>query len=295
MSISSQELEIELRVVFAYEAEGSLARVESLLDRQDRAPADAAMLEALFREFHTMKVGAAAAGFSHAARVLHDAESLLDAVRGAGEGGEAAGELAGLRHVVERVRDEVGEAAGVAPPAGEDAVILRALWPLLARACAVAAAGEGKLVALEIGGGAAVLSGAHGTALRGALLHLVRNAVAHGIEAPATRAAAGKPRVGRILVAAAREPGALRLAVSDDGAGLDRVAIAAAAARAGLSGAAEELVLRPGFSTRAEVDALAGRGIGLDAVAVAVRAMGGALRLESRDGQGCTAMISVPA
>ena len=270
MGPSPETLQHQLRSVFAHEAAGSLARVESLLERS--VPDGHEVVEALFREFHTMKVGAAAAGYSHAARALHDAESLLDAVRGSGEGFRAAGELHALRRVVERVR---GEFSDTAPVGSEDALTLRALWPLLARATATAAASDGKLVALDLGGGSVVLEGAVGGVLRGALLHLVRNAVAHGIEPPGERQAAGKPRVGRILVAALREPSRLCVAVTDDGRGLDRAAIAGAARRAGLSGRAEELVLRPGFSTRETADALAGRGVGLDAVACAVRELGG--------------------
>jgi len=285
MGVTTENLQRELRAVFANEAAGSLARVESLLDRP--VPDGREVVEALFREFHTMKVGAAAAGYSLAARALHDAESLLDAVRG-GNGIGAPGDLNALRRVVERVRGEMADAPAAD---GSGAVSLRALWPLLSRASATAAAAEGKLVALDLGGGDVVLEGGAGAALRGALLHLVRNAVAHGIETPAARHAAGKPRVGRVLVAASREPQRLRVTVSDDGRGLDRAAIAAAA---GGEGRAEDLVLRAGLSTRAAADQLAGRGVGLDAVATAVRELGGELAVESRDGQGCTVRLDIP-
>lgn len=291
MGVSSEALQTQLRSVFALEAAGSLARVESLLDHT-ADPDGRELVEALFREFHTMKVGAAAAGYGLAARALHDAESLLDAVRGSGAGRPALDELHALRRVVERVRGEFSERA---PAGGEDAVTLRALWPLLARATASAAAAEGKLVALDIGGGDVVFDGATGGVLRGALLHLVRNAVAHGIEAPDERHAAGKPRVGRVLVAARREPARLCLAVSDDGRGLDRAAIGAAARRAGLDGEAEEMVLRAGLSSREEAGALAGRGVGLDAVACAARELGGRIAVQSRDGLGCTVELEIPA
>jgi len=292
MGVTAEGLQEQLKVVFAHEAAGSLARVESLLD-QPATPDGRELVEALFREFHTMKVGAAAAGYSHAARALHDAESLLDAVRGSGVGLRAPDELTALRRLVERVRGEFSD--GTAPVGSEDGVTLRALWPLLTRATATAAAAEGKLVALDLGGGSVLLEGAAGSVLRGALLHLVRNAVAHGIEPPAERQAAGKPRVGRVLVAALREPARLCVAVTDDGRGLDRAAIAAAARRAGVQGRAEEIVLQSGLSTRATADTLAGRGVGLDAVACAVREVGGQIAIQSRDGQGCTVQLEIPA
>src|SRR5690606_15922757 len=100
------------RSVFAHEAAGSLARIETLLAPGPRPAAGGDVVEALFREFHTMKVGAAAAGFGQAARALHDAESLLDAVRGGAIDG--SGDLEGLRRALERVR---GAVAGVDPQA----------------------------------------------------------------------------------------------------------------------------------------------------------------------------------
>ncbi len=290
MGVTNEALQEQLKAVFAHEAAGSLARVESLLDRP--APDGRDLVEALFREFHTMKVGAAAAGYNHAARALHDAESLLDAFRGPGAGLRAPDEWHALRRLVERVR---GEFSDDTPVGDEDAVTLRALWPLLARATATAAADEGKLVALDLGGGSVVLEGAIGAVLRGSLLHLVRNAVAHGIEPPAERHAAGKPRVGRVLVSGLREPARLCIAVTDDGRGLDRAAIAAAARRAGVTGRAEDVVLQSGLSTRASADTLAGRGVGLDAVACALREIGGQIAIQSRDGQGCTVQLEIPA
>jgi two-component system chemotaxis sensor kinase CheA len=286
MGISSDLLQHELRSVFAHEAVHSLARVESLLACQRVTPADRALLESLFREFHTMKVGAAAAGFSSAARALHDAESLLDAVRGEALG--EAGGLDALRGVVARVRDEVGDAT---PPGDADRTALRTLWPALARATAEAAASERKFVALEALGGDLLIAAPLAATLRSALLHLVRNAVAHGIELPAERAAAGKPRVGRILLEADGSAGVLLLSVADDGRGLDRGAVALAG---GGDEPAETAVLRSGLSTRGASDALAGRGVGLDAVAHAVREIGGDLDLESRDGLGCTVRIMLP-
>jgi len=288
MGVTGESLQRELRAVFAGEAEDSLARVETLLARQRLAPADGALVETLFREFHTMKVGAAAAGYSAAARALHEAESLLDAVRRTGDGLDAPGGLDVLRRVVECVRGEVAPSAAVAAAAAP----LRALWPLLARATAEAAASEAKFAAFETAGGDVVVGAGTLTALRGALLHLVRNAVAHGIEPPAVRSAAGKPRVGRVLIEAEGGDGVVLVSVADDGRGLDRAAIDRAT---GGTEPAERAVLRSGVSTRAAADALAGRGVGLDAVAHAVGALGGDVAVESHDGTGCTVRLILPA
>ena len=110
MGVTAEGLQEQLKVVFAHEAAGSLARVESLLD-QPATPDGRELVEALFREFHTMKVGAAAAGYSHAARALHDAESLLDAVRGSGVGLRAPDEC--CRH---KALDLIGDLALLGRP-----------------------------------------------------------------------------------------------------------------------------------------------------------------------------------
>jgi len=300
MGLSAESLQRELRTVFAHEVADTLKRVETLIERQRRGPADPGLLDALFREFHTMKVGAAAAGLPHAAHELHTAESLLEAAR-AGRKRLAEGEaIASLRRVVDSVRREVGE-----PGASLDACTvlpLAALWPHLSYATAVAAAIEHKLVALQAEPSDVMLDLVTADALRGALLHLVRNAVAHGIEPPDRRLAVGKPRVGCVEVRGDARGDALLVTVADDGAGLDFPAIATRAREHRLLAAAAEptrdeltrLLLAPGFTTRREATELAGRGVGLDAVAEAARARGGQIEIESHDGAGCVVRVTLP-
>jgi two-component system, chemotaxis family, sensor kinase CheA len=135
-------------------------------------------------------------------------------------------------------------------------------------------------------------------------LQLVRNAVAHGIEPPEVRAAAGKPASGTIALAARKIGNRLRLTITDDGAGVDHVGVRARAAGAGLvtpaiAQATDDdtllsLLFQPGFSTRESTDLLAGRGIGLDIARAGIQRMGGAIRLSSRAGQGFSARVDVP-
>ncbi|MBE9607107.1 chemotaxis protein CheA [Acetobacteraceae bacterium H6797] len=136
------------------------------------------------------------------------------------------------------------------------------------------------------------------------LLHLLRNALDHGIEPVARRAAAGKPGAGRIRLEAARRGDLIVVTVTDDGAGIDPKAMREAAVRRGLltaeaaqaldDTAAMELIFTPGFSTAARVTALSGRGVGMDAVRTAVEAMGGRVSLSSQLGQGTVARLSLP-
>jgi len=136
------------------------------------------------------------------------------------------------------------------------------------------------------------------------LVHLVRNSVDHGLEAPEARAAAGKSEVGNLRIEATREKDAIRIAVSDDGAGMNLDALRERAVAAGLVHPtlaedlpAEEIVelaFHPGLSTAAQVSDISGRGVGMDAVRSTLESLGGAVWLETRPGAGTTALLRVP-
>jgi two-component system chemotaxis sensor kinase CheA len=140
------------------------------------------------------------------------------------------------------------------------------------------------------------------------LLHLIRNAADHGIEAPDVRARAGKPPEGRILLAATRERNSVTLRVSDDGRGIDRAAIAAKARREGgtdvvmapgdSESVSDDVLLRvlarPGFSTAHAVSGVSGRGVGVDVAMTRVRQLGGTIEIRSELGKGTTFLIRVP-
>ena len=135
------------------------------------------------------------------------------------------------------------------------------------------------------------------------LVHLLRNAVDHGIEGPEMRAAAGKPKTGRLVLSAVRDRSAVVIKVSDDGKGIDRERVLERAKRDGLVDPAKNdltedellrLLARPGFSTAEKVTGLSGRGVGVDAVYTKVRALGGAMDIRSAPGQGTTVLIRLP-
>jgi two-component system chemotaxis sensor kinase CheA len=136
------------------------------------------------------------------------------------------------------------------------------------------------------------------------LVHLVRNAVDHGLEDPATRSAAGKAEVGLLRIEATREKDAIRIAVADDGGGLNLDALRERAVAAGLLHpdlapelpAAElaELAFHPGLSTARQVSDISGRGVGMDAVRTTLESLGGSIALETRPGAGTVALLRVP-
>jgi two-component system chemotaxis sensor kinase CheA len=136
------------------------------------------------------------------------------------------------------------------------------------------------------------------------LVHVVRNAVDHGLEIPEVRKQAGKSEVGNLRIEATREKDAIRIAVSDDGAGMNLAALRERSVAAGLVHATladdlppEEIVemaFHPGLSTAASVSDISGRGVGMDAVRSTLESLGGAVWLETRPGAGTTALLRVP-
>jgi two-component system chemotaxis sensor kinase CheA len=138
--------------------------------------------------------------------------------------------------------------------------------------------------------------------LSGALGHVVRNAVDHGIEPPDERIGAGKDPVGRIRISAAQVEGRVRISVSDDGRGIDRTAVARSAVAGGLLESddavsdheALELVFRPGLSTASAVTEISGRGVGLDAVRAELERLGGTVGLTTEPGNGTTVTLDLP-
>ncbi|HVO36276.1 MAG TPA: chemotaxis protein CheA [Gemmatimonadales bacterium] len=138
------------------------------------------------------------------------------------------------------------------------------------------------------------------------LVHLLRNAVDHGIEPPAARAASGKPAVGQLVLAAVRERSSVAISVRDDGRGIDRAAVLRRSRELGLGDAGEgieqvgdellfHLIAQAGFTTAEHVTDVSGRGVGIDAVASAVRALGGSVELQSEVGAGTTFTVRLPA
>ncbi len=162
----------------------------------------------------------------------------------------------------------------------------------------------GKSATLRFSGRHELVDAATLDALQEPLLHLVRNAVDHGVETPEARRAANKPEEATVEVSGVVRGGALEVRVSDDGRGVELEAVRASAVRRGLvepSAAASlgepallELLFESGFSTAGEVTAISGRGLGLDIVRSRLSAMGGEVRLSSRPGLGATFELSVP-
>jgi len=160
----------------------------------------------------------------------------------------------------------------------------------------------GKEAELHVIGGEGEMDRAILERMMAPLEHLLRNAVAHGIETPEQRKAAEKPEVGKVSLVMSREGADVVLSVSDDGRGLDRDAIRAKAVERGLieheaeldDNALEQMILGAGFSTANEVSQISGRGVGMDVVISEVKQLGGSLDLDSQPGRGSSFTIRLP-
>ncbi|VVO20515.1 chemotaxis protein CheA [Pseudomonas fluorescens] len=141
-------------------------------------------------------------------------------------------------------------------------------------------------------------------ALADPLVHLVRNAVDHGIESPQEREAAGKSRGGKVILAAEQEGDHILLSISDDGKGMDPNVLRAIAVKRGVmdKDAAERLsdtecynlIFAPGFSTKTEISDVSGRGVGMDVVKTKISQLNGSINIYSAKGQGSKIVIKVP-
>jgi two-component system sensor histidine kinase and response regulator WspE len=200
-----------------------------------------------------------------------------------------------LRHLADGLADQVTQARLV--PLGD----LLDDYPRLARDLALEL---GKRVDLQLDGIDNRIDRAVLEQLRNPLLHLLRNALDHGIEPVAVRTAQGKPPSGRILVEARQFGSRMRIRVEDDGAGIDQARLAASVIAAGHTTAAfwahlgveerMQFLFLPGLSTAATVSATSGRGFGLDIVKAGIEAAGGTVGVRSEPGRGTCFELLVP-
>jgi two-component system chemotaxis sensor kinase CheA len=139
-------------------------------------------------------------------------------------------------------------------------------------------------------------------ALADPMVHMIRNAVDHGLEMPEERRAAGKHEQGTVRLKAVHDAGDIVIELADDGRGLDKAKILAKAKRLGLVGEQEQpdeegifrLIFEPGFSTADKVSDLSGRGVGMDVVKKQIQKLRGGITIRSIPGRGCTFVLRLP-
>ncbi|MEX1218902.1 MAG: response regulator [Solirubrobacterales bacterium] len=253
-------------------------------------------LMAAMRELEAARVGV-----EHATGVLteraeaedlkrHEYDSRAGAIREA-----TARPLSRLEQAAREVAGEVSDARTVP---------LSLAFDPLPRTVRELARELGREVELKYSGGEVDVDRAVMEVLRPALVHVIRNAVDHGIESPAERTAAGKNEKGTVTVSARTSSGVLEVEVTDDGSGIDAATVRRSAVAKKILSPDEaadlsfdeviDLVTRPGFSTREKVTEISGRGVGLDAVNEGLGSIQGSLSLSSVEGSGTRFVMTVP-
>jgi two-component system chemotaxis sensor kinase CheA len=238
----------------------------------------------------------------------------------------AVGELvlvkSSLQALAERVKAEAGDPALAAELLSANRTLERRLADLqagilevrmvpleqifdkLARMVRKVAREVGKEIELEVEGGDVELDKLIVEDLSDPLMHLIRNAIDHAIEPPEARVQLGKPRAGRVRLAAAQKGNHVQIVVEDDGGGIDEDRIREVAVQRGLATADEvrelsrrdvmNLIFVPGFSTARQVTSLSGRGVGMDVVKNNIANLSGIIDLHSERGEGTRFEITLP-
>jgi len=263
-------------------------------------------------------------------RVTHrlaDIDTLMDltedwskrqSARGPGSGGAVAGAAAleqplRMREMIVRLRSGLSEdSARLDAIAGEleggirqmRLLPLSNVFRLFPRLVHDLGLEQGKEVELAIEGEETNADKRILEEIKDPLMHMLRNAVDHGIEPPQARLAAGKPRTGTVRIKAGQSASSVTIEVSDDGRGLDQEAIKRAAAKRGLANAealaamspaqVQSLIFAPGMSTAGFVTDLSGRGVGMGVVRTNVERLKGSIELQSTPGEGTRVTITLP-
>ena len=205
-------------------------------------------------------------------------------------------------YLMDRLRHDAAQAKDLSMEMGM--VEIGTVFQQMRRLVRMMAQEYGKSIGFSSRGDAVPVDGSMLETVSDALLHLVRNAVDHGIEPPDSRLRAGKSAEGSIALSARKENGALILTVEDDGRGVDRKAVLEKAAAKGLlppdreslsDGELLDILASPGFSTMSDVSRYSGRGVGLDTAVRRVGELRGSIALESAQGRGTRFTLRIPA
>jgi chemotaxis protein histidine kinase CheA len=291
--------------------DGLLARIASVIAARDRVQARSAevdglvaMVEAWGRDWREAQPE------FHRLAATDAGEPLSSLVRFVLRTGEQMDQLArGLQQFSRQIRQDQRRLTSLADDLGSDLLSLRlvpvgSLFEQFRRMVRDIAAAGGKRAELREAGWQTELDREVLERLKDPVMHLLRNALDHGIEPEADRQAAGKPPVGTITLEARQQGGGVLIEVSDDGRGIDAALVRAAALRAGLpeadlpemtdTRAITPLLLRSGLSTSPSVTEVSGRGVGLDIVRDAVEQLGGSIGISSLPGRGTSVALQVP-
>lgn len=306
------DLDPELLPVFLEEGDELYLQIAINLRTWREQPGDAQLERKLQRSLHTLKGSARMAGAMRAGELTHLMEDRVVAAgvqRSAAFWNELQDCLGRIGDMLEQLRRVSGAAL-----TGDAAVIAEAAQPAtqmvpfarigkrLYRVVRQTGKELNKKAYLELRGTEVELQRSVLEKMTAPFEHLLRNAIAHGLESPEQRERAGKPPSGDICLSLHLENNELVFECSDDGAGLDLAGLRRKAEERGLlqTGAAScdeqvmQLIFAPGLSTAAEITQISGRGVGMDVVRSEITALGGRIAVSSVPGEGTCFIIHLP-
>ena len=292
---------------FASEADETLRHLDSGSDRLS----DVSVVTSLFRDLHSLKGAARYMELRSFARILHETEDIIAAIRDghrqidtglSRELNEKLEELYGEVENIKRINDRFKDFASHEGIQEAFSHSIRGLFENLERMSQEIAGGLDKQVRLRTSTDFDTLPFL--TQLRDPIIHLIRNAIDHGIEEGLERISKRKEEAGSIEIRFRNpEPDICQIEVQDDGAGIDFDAVKRSAIEGGIlkekgGEISRSELLRvlflPAFSSRSEVTDLSGRGVGLDVVHATVKALGGTISVASKKDQGTKVVIRIP-
>ena len=306
MEAVQDDIDQELLPLFLEEADELYPQIGNALQAWRTQSADALLARKLQRSLHTFKGSARMAGAMRVGGLVHRMEEQVVAVeaqRSAVFWDELQSEFERIGKLIELLRTDVAaEGSATAEESTGQRVPFASIGKRLYRIVRQTGKELGKKANLELLGTEMELDRNVLEKMTAPFEHLLRNAIAHGLENPHQRESAGKPPVGDIRLSLRRENNEAVFEFMDDGAGLDvdglrRKAVemgALQAAAAANDNQVMQLIFAPGLSTATEVTAIAGRGVGMDVVRSEITALGGRIAVLSRRGEGTCFIIRLP-
>ncbi|MBI3901642.1 MAG: Hpt domain-containing protein [Nitrosomonadales bacterium] len=306
METVQDEMDPELLSLFLEEADELYPQIAQALQAWRMQPDDAQLGRKLQRSLHTFKGSARMAGAMRIGELLHLMEDRVTetAQRSPAFRDELQDMLAHVGELVGQVRS--GVAAENSTATTEESTEFQTLFSSIGKRLyrIVRQTGKelGKKANLELRGTELELECSMLEKMTAPFEHLLRNAMAHGLESPEQRESAGKPPVGEICLSLRRKPNEIVFEFSDDGAGLDVEALRRRAAELDLpqigavhsDAEAMQLIFTPGLSTAEQVTETAGRGVGMDVVRSEIAALGGCIEVTSERGKGTCFIMRLP-
>jgi chemotaxis protein histidine kinase CheA len=290
---------------FMAETSESLNVVDAELVRFEREPSSVKLLDHVFRLVHSIKGTCSFLNLPRFEALAHATETLLEQLR---DGQPATPEMLELIYAaVARMKSVLAtlERGNAGTPEHKHHLLPAGrVWKNLPHLVSELALQLYKNIELEIHGADVELDRAVIGLIKDPVMHMVRNAIDHGIEPPDARMAAGKPETGKIRLSFGHKDDYLLIEIADDGKGLDMARIERAVIESGLASRVEidgltapeimKFIFAPGFTTAANVTPISGRGVGMDVVYNNISRLGGSVDLKSAEGEGTTITIRIP-